>query len=209
MATVGSDSIVGVIPEGAEVEVVKGSDGNDAIVTKKPVSNAEFEVKGDTGFTGQPVSKTEVSVKGNEGESTTVAVQATFKSNTISNDGEGSLNVNVVGASFKKSTVASGDTSDAISFDGNTRVVKAKMNMGGGDDSITFAKGGEVKGKNTIDLGKGGNDAVVIEDLKNIKGTLVIKKFRKGDTITVNGKVYTYADRKALNKLDGIRIKGK
>lgn len=209
MPTFPSDNVVATLPKDADVVVQTGPEGNDLVVAKKPVAKAEFEVTGDTGFSGQAVSKSEVSVKGAAGETTTVAVQATFKSSDISNDGKGALKVNVVGAAFKKGKIESGSSSDAVSFDGNSRVVKAKVSLGKGNDSITFAKGGQVKGKNTIDLGRGGKDAVVIEDLNNIKGTLVIKKFGKGDSITVNGKVYDYSDRKALNKLDGIKIKGK
>ena len=208
MATVGSDNVVGVLPDGADVIVATGPEGNDLVTTKEPVSKAEFSLTGDTGFAGKPVTKSEVSVDGKKGETTTVAVQATFKSTDISNSGDGALAVNVVGAAFKKSKISSGNTSDAVSFDGNSRVVKAKVSLGRGNDSITFAKGGQVKGKTTLDLGKGGKDAVVIEDLNNIKGTLVIKKFGKGDRVTVDGKVYTFSDRKALNKLDGIKIKG-
>ena len=208
MATVGSDNVVGVLPDGADVVVETGPEGNDLVVTKEPLQDAEFSVTGNTGFSGKAISKSEVSVDGKKGETTTVAVQATFKNTDISNTGDGALAVNVVGAAFKKGTIESGSTSDSVSFDGNSRVVKAKVSLGKGNDSITFAKGGQVKGKNTIDLGKGGKDAVVIEDLKNIKGTVIIRKFGKRDTVTVNGKVYTFSDRKALNKLDGIKIKG-
>ena len=208
MATVGSDNVVGVLPDGADVIVATGPEGNDLVTTKEPVSKAEFSLTGDTGFAGKPVTKSEVTVDAKKGETTTVAVQATFKNSDITNDGDSALDVNVVGAAFKKGKIESGKTDDSVSFDGNSRVVKAKVNLGKGNDSITFAKGGQVKGKNTIDLGKGGKDAVVIEDLKNIKGTLIIRKFGKGDTITVNGKVFTFSDRKALNKLDGIKIKG-
>mgnify|MGYP003309327907 CR=1 FL=1 len=202
------DSVVGVLPDNANVVVETGPEGNDLVVTKDPIQNAEFTVTGDTGFTGKAIAKSDVSVDGNKGETTTVAVQATFKNTDISNDGKGALAVNVVGAAFKKGKIESGKTSDSVSFDGNSRVVKAKVSLGKGNDSVTFAKGGQVKGKNTVDLGKGGKDAVVIEDLKNIKGTLIIRKFGKGDKVTVNGKVYTFSDRKALNKLDGIKIKG-
>ena len=202
------DSVVGVLPDGADVVVGTGPEGNDLVVTKEPLRDAEFAVTGNTGFSGEAVSKSEVTVNAKKGETTTVAVQATFKNTDISNAGDGALAVNVVGGAFKKSKIESGKTSDSVSFDGNSRVVKAKVSLGKGNDSVTFAKGGQVKGKNTVDLGKGGKDAVVIEDLNNIKGTLIIKKFGKGDTVTVNGKVYTYSDRKALNKLDGIKIKG-
>ena len=208
MATIGSDNVIGSLPDGADVVIETGPEGNDLVVTKEPVAKATFEVTGDTGFSGQTVSKSDISVDGKQGETTTVAVQATFKNTDICNSGDGALAVNVVGAAFKKGKIDSGKTSDSVSFDGNSRVVKAKVSLGKGNDSVTFAKGGQVKGKNTVDLGKGGKDAVVIEDLNNIKGTLIIKKFGKGDTVTVNGKVYTFSDRKARNKLACIKIKG-
>ena len=62
MATVGSDNVVGVLPDGADVIVATGPEGNDLVTTKEPVSKAEFSLTGDTGFAGKPVTKSEVSV---------------------------------------------------------------------------------------------------------------------------------------------------
>ena len=207
MSTIASDNVVGTLPKGADVVVQTGPEGNDLVVAKKPVAKADFEVSGDTGFSGSTVSKSKVNVETKKGQTTTVAVNATFKQTTIANEGKGALKVNVVGSAFKKGKITGGKQSDQVSFDGNSSIQKAKVNLGKGNDSVTFNKGATLKGKTTLDLGQGGKDGVVIEDLKALGGTLVIKNFRKGDSVTVNGKVYTYSDRKALKKLDGLKIK--
>ena len=207
MSTITSDNVVGTLPKGADVVVQTGPEGNDLVVAKKPVAKADFEVSGDTGFAGNTVSKSKVNVETQKGETTTIAVSATFKQTNIENEGQGSLKVNVVGSAFKKGTITGGKQSDQVSFDGNSSIQKAKLNLGKGNDSVIFNKGATLKGKTTCDLGKGGKDAVVIEDLEALGGKLVIKNFRKGDSITVNGKVYNYSDRKDLQKLPGIKLK--
>ena len=140
---------------------------------------------------------------GSNGKDTIVANKTVTKATF-----EVTESVGLTGA-FKRTKINGSNSSESVTFNNDSKFTKGNVKLGKGNDSITFAKGVQVKGKNTIDLGKGGNDSVVIEDLNNIKGTLVIKKFGKGDSITVNGKVYDYSDRKALNKLDGIKIKGK
>jgi hypothetical protein len=204
--TFSSANVVGTLPDNVVLEA--GPGGNDIIVAKKQVAEAKYEVLGDTGFSGKTLSNSEVNVETKKGETTTVSVSSTFKQTNIQNEGKGSLQVNVVGSTFKKGKVTGGKQSDKVSFDGNSSVLKATVNLGKGNDTITFSKGSQVKGRNFVDLGKGGKDSVVIEDLNNIKGTLIIRKFGKKDTVTVNGKVYSYSDRKALNNLDGIKIKG-
>ena len=204
--TFSSANVVGTLPENVVLET--GPGGNDLFVAKKQVADATYKVSGDTGFSGKTLTKSEVNVETKKGETTTVSVNSTFKQTNIQNEGKGSLQVNVVGSTFKKGKVTGGKQSDNVSFDGNSSVLKATVNLGKGNDTITFSKGSQVKGRNFVNLGKGGKDSVVIEDLNNIKGTLIIRKFGKKDTVTVNGKVYSYSDRKALNNLDGIKIKG-
>jgi hypothetical protein len=208
MATLGSANVVGTrnLPDNVVIET--GPEGNELFVANKPVAEANYEVSGDTGFSGETLSKSEVNVETKKGATTTVSVSSNFLETNIQNEGKGSLQVNVVGSSFKKGKVIGGKQSDNVSFDGNSSVLKATVNLGKGNDTITFAKGSQVKGRNSIDLGKGGKDSVVIEDLNNIKGKVIIRNFGKKDTVTVNGKTYNYSEREALNKLDGIKIKG-
>jgi hypothetical protein len=206
LMTFSSANVVGTLPENVVLET--GPGGDDLFVAKKQVADATYEVSGNTGFSGKTLTKSEVNVETKKGETTSVSVNSNFKQTNIQNEGKGSLQVNVVGSSFKEGKVIGGKQSDIVSFDANSSVLKATMKLGKGSDSITFAKGSKVRGRNVIDLGKGGKDSVVIEDLNNIKGTLIIRKFGNKDTVTVNGKVYSYSEREALNNLDGIKIKG-
>ena len=98
--TFSSANVVGTLPDNVVLET--GPGGNDLFVAKKQVAEAKYEVSGDTGFSGKTLSKSEVNVETKKGATTTVSVSSTFKETNIQNEGKGSLQVNVVGSSFKK-----------------------------------------------------------------------------------------------------------
>ena len=211
MSTVLSDNVVGVLPDGAQVDVTTGADGNDLVVIKSAVTGADLIFTGNTGVTGKGFVNGEISVDGKAGETTIVPIETTvFKGNTITNDGASDLQVNVLTGKFKKSTVKSeGNTDDGVSFRSGVRVVKNTMDLGDGDDTVTFGKGVKVVGKNVIKFGEGtGKDSVEIADLDDVKGTIVVRNFGKGDSIKVNGKSYNFKQAiKFANNNDGLTIR--
>ena len=211
MSTVLSDNVVGVLPDGAQVDVTTGADGNELVVIKSAVTGADLIFTGTTAVTGKGFVDGEISVDGKAGESTIVPIETTvFKGNTISNDGASDLQVNVLTGKFKRSAVESkGDTNDGVSFRSGVRVVKNTLDLGDGDDTVTFGKGTTVVGKNVIKLGEGtGKDSVVIEDLSNVTGTIVVRNFGEGDSITVNGKSYNFRQAiKFAKNNDGLTIR--
>lgn len=194
MATLGTETIDVVLPDGVstdDVAVSKGPEGNDLVVVKNNVSGLKIDATAaSTGITGKRVSDSTVSAKPSAGETAKVVVEtSTFKDNTISNDGAGSLEVNVLAGKFKGSTIESGKSADSVSFGGSVKVKSAELSLGKGNDSVTF-KGKKVKGDTTIDLGKGGKDVVVFENAK-AANNVTITNITAKDKFTVGGETYT------------------
>ena len=168
MATIGNEVVDIVLPSGVsadEVAITTAPDGTNQIETNTAVSSLEITAKaGTTDISGAKLSKSEVAATPAKGETATVVVESTvFKGNTISNDGEGSLAVDVAAGNFKKSGIEGGKAADSVSFGASASIKSATVELGKGNDSITFAKGVKVKGNTTLDLGKGGKDVVTFE----------------------------------------------
>lgn len=206
-----SESVSGVLPEGAQVEVGTGTDGNDLVAVKSSVTGAGFTVIDDTAITGKGVVGSTTKIDGKAGETTTHTIQTTvYKQNIISNDGDSNLQLNVNTGKFKKSSVtSSGNTDDAVSFKAGVRVVKNKMELGDGDDSVIFKSGSKVIGKNVVKFGEGtGKDSIEIENLDDVKGTVVVRNFGKEDTAKINGRTMNSKQSlKFAGKNDGITIR--
>ena len=212
MSTLVSDNVSVILPEGIAEEVVKvdtGSDGTDQVAVSAPVAELDFDLTGDTEFSGSAISKSEITVKADQNESTKVTVDSNFKQNTINNDGSGSLEVSINQSNFRKSTIDAGDKkrNDQIAFKGSSTVVKSDVSLGKGNDTITFSKATKFKGKTTVDLGKGGKDSIVLKPNSLKKGKLVITNFTKKDTITVGKETFTFKDIKNGAEIPGIKIR--
>ena len=212
MSTLVSDNVSVVLPDGIAEEVVKvdtDSDGTDQVAVSAPVAELDFDLTGDTEFSGSAISKSEITVKADQNESTKVTVDSNFKQNTINNDGSGSLEVSINQSNFRKSTIDAGDKKrdDLIAFKGSSTVIKSDVALGKGNDTITFSKATKFKGKTTVDLGKGGKDSIVLKANSIKKGKLVITNFTKKDTITVGKETFTFKDFKNGAEIPGIKIK--
>jgi hypothetical protein len=211
MSSLVSDNVVGVLPDGAQVEVGKGSAGNDLVAIKSAVTGGALTITGNTAVTGKGFIGGTTSITAKAGETTTHAIQTTvYKNNAITNDGEGNLAVNVLTGKFKKSSITSkGVTNDGVSFASGVRVVKNTLDMKDGDDTVTFKSGSKVIGKNVVKFGEGtGKDSIEIENLDDVKGTVVVRNFGKNDTAVINGKSYNFKQAlKFANNNDGITIR--
>ena len=180
MATLGTDSLDVVLPEGvssSDVAVTTGSDGSSDVVLSNPVSGLEIKATaGTTDVSGSKLSKSTIT------GSTTKGVAVT---------------VNVTDTVAKKLTVdfsASKKAADSVSFAGSTTVKKGTIDLGKGNDSITFGSNVKFKGKTTIDLGKGGKDVVVIEANKIKNGKLEITNFDKKDKLKIGDDTFKKGD---------------
>ena len=180
MATLGTDSVDVVLPTGvssSDVAVTTGSDGSSDVVLSNPVSGLEIKATaGTTDISGSQLSKSTITGGTKKGVAVTV---------------------NVTDTVAKKLTVdfsASKKAADSVSFAGSTTVKKGTIDLGKGNDSITFGSEVKFKGKTTLDLGKGGKDRVVIEASTIKKGTLEITNFDKKDKLTIGDDTFKKGD---------------
>ena len=180
MATLGTESVDVVLPSGvssSDVAVTTGADGSSDVVLSKPVNGLEIKASsGTTDISGSELKKSTITGSTTEGTAVTVTVNDTVA---------------------KKLTVdfsASKKAADSISFGGTTTVKKGTIDLGKGNDTITFKSEVKFKGTTTIDLGKGGKDVIVIEANKIKKGTLEITNFGKKDKLTIGDDTYKKGD---------------
>ena len=201
-----------ILPEGVSpdsVEVVAGEDGGTAVAIKKNTSDLNIEAAGDTAITGKRVSDSEVNVTANKGESTNIVLETTVvKDTTITNEGKGALEVNLNTGKVKNLTIDAGEKKrdDLVRVKDDVKLSKANMDMGKGDDTVRFGKGVTFKGRSTVDLGKGGKDALVIEADGVAPGKLIVTSFSKKDTITVGDETFSKKDIKNGAEIPGVKV---
>jgi hypothetical protein len=201
-SVVGSEGLDVVLPDGVskdDISVSSDADGVGSIEINNNVSGLEVvATEPTTEISGKKVADTTISTKGAKGTESTVAVETkSFTGGTIENKGKSSLNINVTGTNFKKSTIDAGENKkrdDNISFLGKAKLNKSEINAGKGGDSIRFGKNVVFKGKTTIDLGEGGKDSVIFDAGKIKQGKLNITNFTKKDTLTVGNTTFNYKD---------------
>ena len=215
-SVIGSEGVDVLVPDGVDpndISVSTDADGVGTIQIDKAVSGLEITATEETTVvSGKKLTDSTVTAKGSKGETSNVAVETKqFQGGTIENKGKGSLEVSVDGTNFKKSTIDAGANkkrNDSISFEGNAKVDRGTVKAGKGNDTIVFGDKVNFKGKTTIDLGKGGNDSIVIEDADSIEdGKLKVTNFTKKDTITVGDETFTYNDIKNGAEIPNVKIK--
>ena len=203
-----------ILPEGVttdQVEVASNEDGGTAIAIKQNSSIA-VKAKGDTAITGKKISESSVSVAAKKSESTNIVFETTVvKNTTVTNEGKGTLEVNINTGKHKNLTIdatVGGEKDkkrdDLVRVKDGVRMSKGRMNMGRGDDTVRF---GDVtfKGRTIVDLGKGGKDAVVLEAAP-APGKLIVTSFSKKDTITVGDETFTFQDIKKGAEIPGVKV---
>ena len=201
-----------ILPEGVSpdsVDVGVGADGGTLVSIKKNVSGLDIEATGDTAITGKRVSDSEVNVTAAKGESTNIVLETTVvKDTTITNEGKGALEVNLNTGKVKNLTIDAGNKKrdDLVRVKDDVKLIKSTMDMGKGDDTVRFGKGVTFKGRSTVDLGKGGKDALVIEADGVAPGKLIVTSFSKQDSITVGDETFTYKDIKNGAEIPGVKV---
>ena len=201
-----------ILPEGVSpdlVEVGVGADGGTIVAIKKKVSGLAIEAAGDTAVTGKRVSDSEVNVKSKKGETANIVFQTTVvEDTTITNEGKGALKVNLNTGKVKNLTIDSGNKKrdDIVRVKDDVKLIKSTMDMGKGDDTVRFGEGVTFKGTSTVDLGKGGKDAIVIEADGLKSGKLIVTSFTKKDTITVGDETFTMKDIKNGAEIPGVKV---
>ena len=208
MSTTTTGDLEVVIPEGADVEVVEVKGKPTEVEVNSPVKDLEVTISKKGEVSGKSLTDSEISVEAASNKKTvTVELKSSFKKSDISVD-KGKLDLTVTSSKFSNSTVTAGKKADSITFGSNTKVIKATVEMGKGSDTVTFKSGTKFKGKTTIDLGKGGKDAVVIEDPVVIEGAkkITVDNFTKKDSISVAGETFDYKDIKNGAEIPGVKV---
>ena len=203
MSTTTTGDLEVVIPEGADVEVVEVKGEPTEVAVNSAVKDLEVTISEKGEVSGKSLTDSEISVEAaSNKEEVTVELKSSFKKSEISVD-KGKLDLTVTSSKFSNSTVTAGKKADSITFGSNTKVIKATVEMGKGSDTVTFKSGTKFKGKTTIDLGKGGKDAVVFEgDAKKI----TVDNFTKKDSISVAGETFDYKDIKKGAEIGGVKV---
>ena len=201
-----------ILPEGVstdQVEVGVGEAGNTLVAVKQNTKDLDIEAKGSTGITGKKVTGTTVNVAAKKGEEANIVLETTnAKNTTITNEGKSTLEVNVNTGKVNNLTIDAGNKkrADVVRVRDNVTLSRLDASLGKGNDKITIDKGATLKGKNTIDLGKGGKDSIVIKADDIGKAKLTITNFTKKDTLTVGDETLTYKDVKNGASIPNIKI---
>ena len=186
-----------VVSEGLTPPSVVTTDELTTIVFGDGPSNgfqAEIEDKTVITSTEAPLKKAEVTVNAQKGETVELTVEATeVKKTDITVDGRGALDLTVNAEKLKKSTVSGKAKDDSISF-GDARLRKVEVDLGKGDDTVTFGEGASFRGRNFVDLGKGGADVVEFEGEEPSKGKIIINNFDENDKLIIGGETFTKDD---------------
>ena len=201
-----------ILPEGVstdQVEVGVGEAGNTLVAVKENTKDLDIEAKGSTGITGKKVTGTTVNVAAKKGEEANIVLETTnAKNTTITNEGRSTLEVNVNTGKVNNLTIDAGNKkrADVVRVRDNVTLSRLDASLGKGNDTITIDKRAKLKGKNTIDLGKGGKDSIVIKADDIGKAKLTITNFTKKDTLTVGDETLTYKDVKNGASIPNIKI---
>ena len=201
-----------ILPEGVSTDDVKLSkeDGSTVIkVTSSKTSDLEVVAKGDTQVTGKSLIDSTVSVQAEKGETANIVIESTvFKNGTIANEGKGSLEVNLNTGKVKGLTIDAGNKkrADLVRIKDDVKLIKSTMDMGKGNDTVRFGKNMTFKGKSTLDLGKGGKDAVILEADKGSKNKLTITNVTRKDTITVGDETFTGKEIANGAEVPGVKV---
>ena len=197
-----------ILPEGVstdQVEVGVGEAGNTLVAVKSNTKDLDIEAKGSTGITGKKVTRTTVNVAAKKSEPVNIVLETTnAKNTTITNDGRSTLEVNVNTGKVNNLTIDAGNKkrADSVRVRDNVTLSRLDASLGKGNDIITIDRGAVIKGRNTIDLGKGGQDAVIIK-ADSIDGKLNVTTFTKKDELTIGKTTFDYKDIKGGADLPG------
>ena len=201
-----------ILPEGVttdDVQVTESDSGGTVVEVNKNTSDLEIFAQSDAEISGKKLSNSTVSVEAEKGESTTVSIETTFfKNGTIVNEGSGSLEVNLNTGKVKNLTIDAGNKkrNDSITIADDVKLIKASMEMGKGNDTVRFGADTEFKGKSTLDLGKGGKDAVILESADGANGKLTITNVGRKDTITVGDETFKGKDIANGASIPGVKV---
>lgn len=175
------------------IDIVQLSNaGVTELAVNAPISDIQVGLAGDvpTAIAGSRVVDAVVINEAPKGEVAEMTVAVTkAKAFTYESAGKGTTELTfsegkVTGASI---TTAKAKAPDSITFGQASIVKSADIFTGAGPDSIVFS--GKLKGKTTVDSGKG-RDVIEVNGRRG-KGKLILEDFSKKDTLIIDGETFT------------------
>ena len=163
------------------------------IVVNSAIKGLELGLSGekDVAIAGARLKDAKFSNEAPKGETVnvTLAVTKAAKLEFVTT-GKGATELSVAEGKFLNSSVttAKGKAEDSISFGAASIVKGAFISTGKGNDTVTFS--GRMKGKTTVESGKG-RDLIEVNSKDRGKGKLVLSDFNKKDTLVVGDETFT------------------
>ena len=176
-----------------KIDVVQlNNAGVTELAINQPIKEIQVGLAGDvdTAVVGARMVNATVVNEAPRGETAVMTVAVTkAKGFTYESSGKGATDLTfaegkVTGASI---TTAKSKAPDSISFGQSSIVKSADISTGAGSDTIAFS--GRMKGRSTVESGKG-RDVIEVNGRRG-KGKLVLSDFSKKDELVIDGESYT------------------
>merc|ERR1711934_469062 len=169
--------------------------GVTALAVNSPVKGLQVGHKGDNdiSISGARITDAVLSNEAPKGTTATFTVAvAKAKNLTFTTSGKGATDLTYAGGKHVGHiiTTAKGKAPDSITFDAASTLKSASISTGKGADTLTF--NGRMKGKTTVESGKGKD--VIEVNRQSGKGKLILSDFNKKDTLIADGETFKLAD---------------
>ncbi len=156
-----------------------------------PIADVEIGLKGDNdvAIAGARLVDSTLTNEAPAGETASVVVAVTKAKNlTFETTGKGATELSVAEGKMMKPTIttAKGNAEDSINFSSASTLKSADISTGKGADTLTF--NGRMKGKTTVESGKGRD--VIEVNRQSGKGKLILSDFSKKDTLIVGNEEF-------------------
>lgn len=174
-------------------EVISGTE----VAIGAPVSEVTTKVEAGENFVfaGKKQSDSKITIKKSEdGASSVLRLENTLNDNVEIKVKKGNtVDLNIAEGKFRKSTFTAGKgkQGDSVDVGSSAKLINSSFDLKKGDDTFSLSGGSKLKKTNTVDLGKGGTDTVIIGQNTTGKGKLIIENMDKRDTLSYGGEEFT------------------
>ena len=175
--------------------------GVTELAINSPIKDVEIGLKGDNdvAISGARVVDSIISNEAPAGETASVTIAVTKAKNLeFVTTGKGATDLSAPEGKIMKPsiTTAKGNAPDSIAFGSASTLKSADISTGKGADTLVF--NGRIKGKTTVESGKG--EDVIEVNRQSGKGKLILSDFSKKDTLIVDGTSITNDNREDAPK---------
>ena len=190
----GDDVIIVDESDAGKIDVVElpNADATE-IAINSAIKGLELGLSGekDVAIAGARLKDSKISNEAPKGETVNVTLAVTKAANLeFITTGKAATELSVAEGKFLNSSIATaeGKAEDSISFGASSTIKGASISLGKGSDTLTFS--GRMKGKTTVESGKG-RDLIEVNSKDRGKGKLVLSDFNKKDTLVVGDETFT------------------